>query len=34
MVLAYLWSLWRRLAAVEKELADVTRRIEGGRRRE
>jgi CcmD family protein len=34
MILAYLWSLWRRLAVVEKELADVTRRIEGGRRRE
>jgi CcmD family protein len=34
MILAYLWSLWRRLAAVEKELADVARRVEGGRRRE
>jgi CcmD family protein len=33
MILAYLWSLWRRLATVEKELADVTRRVEGGGRR-
>ena len=33
-ILAYLWSLWRRLGAVEKELGSVTRRIEGGRRRE
>jgi len=34
MILAYLWSLWRRLSTVEKELADVARRVEGGRRRE
>ena len=34
MILAYLWSLWRRMATVDKELADVARRVEGGRRRE
>jgi CcmD family protein len=34
VILAYLWSLWRRLATVEKELADVTRRVESGGRRE
>ena len=27
-VLIYLWSVWRRLGRVERELADVTRRIE------
>jgi CcmD family protein len=33
MILVYLWSLWRRLGVVEKEIADVARRIEEGRRR-
>jgi CcmD family protein len=32
MLLLYLWALWRRLGAVEKELADVTRRLGEGRR--
>ena len=27
-VLIYLWSVWRRLGRVERELAEVTRRIE------
>ena len=26
-VLAYLWSLWRRLGQVEQDLADVARRV-------
>ena len=34
MILGYLWSLWRRMATVDKELADVARRVEGGGRRE
>ena len=32
-VLAYLWSIWRRLGKVERELAEVGRRIEAGGRR-
>jgi CcmD family protein len=32
MLLFYLWTLWRRLGAVEKELANVTRRVGEGRR--
>ena len=32
MLLFYLWTLWRRLGTVEKELADVTRRVGEGRR--
>ena len=32
-VLGYLWSIWRRLAKVERELADVSRRVEAGGRR-
>lgn len=32
-VFGYLWSIWRRLARVERELADVGRRIEAGARR-
>jgi CcmD family protein len=31
-VLVYVWMLWRRLTRVERELADVGRRIEGGSR--
>ncbi len=30
IAIGYLWTIWRRLGAVERELADVTRRI-GGR---
>jgi hypothetical protein len=26
---AYLWSIWRRLARVERELADAARRVAG-----
>jgi CcmD family protein len=32
-VLIYLFTIWRRLAAVEREIADVTRRMEAERRR-
>ena len=32
-LLVYVWSLWRRLGVVEKEIADVARRIETGQRR-
>lgn len=30
-VLVYVWTVWRRLGRVERELADVSRRIAGGR---
>jgi CcmD family protein len=29
-VFGYLWSIWRRLNRVERELADVSRRTAGG----
>ena len=32
-VLVYVWSVWRRLDKVERELADVSRRIQPGTRR-
>ena len=32
-VLVYLFSIWRRLGTVEREIADVARRIEAGGRR-
>ena len=32
-VLGYVWTVWRRLAKVERELADVSRRLEPGARR-
>jgi CcmD family protein len=32
-VLLYLWSIWRRLSHVEREIASVNRRIEAGARR-
>jgi CcmD family protein len=32
MVLGYLWGLWRRLSKVEKEMAEVARRLEESRR--
>jgi len=28
LAIGYLWTIWRRLAEVEKELADVARRVE------
>ena len=32
-VLIYLFSIWKRLAAVEREMAEVARRIQAGARR-
>lgn len=32
LVLAYLWSIWRRMSTVEKELGDLSRRAGGGGR--
>lgn len=32
-VLVYVWTVWRRLGKVERELADVSRRLEPGARR-
>ena len=32
-VLIYLLSIWRRLGAVEREMADVARRVQAGERR-
>lgn len=32
-VLVYLFSIWRRLGRVEREIADVARRVEAGGRR-
>jgi CcmD family protein len=32
-ILLYLWSLWSRLGRVEKEMADLGRRLEAGSRR-
>ena len=33
LLLGYLWSIWRRLAKVEQEIAVVSRRIDGGGKR-
>jgi CcmD family protein len=33
VVFGYVWSLWRRLQAVEAEIADVSRRVAAGARR-
>jgi len=32
-VLVYVWTIWRRLARVEREIAEVSRRIAAGTRR-
>jgi CcmD family protein len=32
-LLGYVWSVWRRLGKVERELADVARRIDAAQRR-
>lgn len=32
-VLLYLWTIWRRLSQVEREIATISRRIEAGARR-
>jgi CcmD family protein len=33
MLVGYLWSIWRRLAAVERELTGVARRVDDMQRR-
>lgn len=33
MLIGYVWSLWRRLSVVERELAGVARRVDGLQRR-
>jgi CcmD family protein len=33
LVFGYLWSIWQRLGRVERELAEVTRKVEAGGRR-
>jgi CcmD family protein len=33
LVFGYLWSIWQRLGKVERELAEVARRVEAGGRR-
>ena len=33
VVVLYLWSIWRRLSRVERELAQVSRRIDAGGKR-
>ena len=32
-IFAYVWSLWSRLSKVEREIAEVSRRIDAGSRR-
>jgi CcmD family protein len=32
-VLLYVWTIWRRLASVERELAEVSRKVAAGARR-
>ena len=32
-ILLYVWSIWQRLGRVEREIADVSRRVEAGARR-
>jgi CcmD family protein len=32
-ILVYVWTIWRRLARVEREIAEVSRRITAGTRR-
>jgi hypothetical protein len=31
IAVGYLWTIWQRLGTVEAELAEVTRRVDGGR---
>jgi CcmD family protein len=33
MIFAYLWSVWRRIGATEKEIGELSRRLEESRRR-
>ena len=33
LVFGYLWTIWQRLGRVERELADVRRRVDAGARR-
>jgi TRAP-type C4-dicarboxylate transport system permease small subunit len=33
VLLIYVWSVWNRLGRVEREMADISRRIEAGGRR-
>jgi CcmD family protein len=32
-ILIYMWSIWQRLNRVQREIADVNRRVEAGARR-
>ena len=33
LIFGYLWSIWQRLARVERDIAEVSRRVEAGGRR-
>ena len=33
LICGYLWSIWQRLSRVEREIAEVSRRVEAGGRR-
>lgn len=33
LVFGYLWSIWRRIARAEQDLAEVSRRVAGAQRR-
>jgi CcmD family protein len=33
LVFGYLWSIWRRIARAEQDVAEVTRRVAGAQRR-
>jgi CcmD family protein len=33
VIFGYVWSIWRRLSLVEREIASVSQRVAGGGRR-